>query len=758
MTPQRRQREVSARKHRRLSTGLETVDAQWRAYHRYLYRICAAHLSPSDELAQFAITVADSDDLSRLVDRALSQKEYLKLPPDTVAELESLKLTTPSTPDDAPRPSPSRLRHLCLRVARHNETLHPTVVDLVAGDADAPFACPPFPAIASEVARIFSLSPTHEQILMALYALEDIEAMSDIMRQATHRTQMNILADAAEVDLATFVRETAPGAHLERLGLIGYRGGRDEIADINVSRPLLFALRSNTLDDLKAGLFDVTPPPQFDLSDFSLSPDELRTCATAVRSRHPLLIAGEPGIGKTEFARALAVSLGRRAHTLATLSRRSENVRGPRGEDSEANRFNAIRMAANLLTSATDVLIIDEADTVLQSATGIFSLFGGGTYDKALLNDLLEHLPVATIWITNDHHMIPSSALRRFGHVLAFPHPSIDTRVRMLSERLVPLATTIDDVSATAGTAAWTRDLAARYDITPAAIDRAARIIAAELDAEELASADVRDRITGYIDQISTGALAHDVRRLPTVATTFDPRFCSTTEPLDRVERQAVHRAQAGSGLRLLFGGPPGGGKTQYALWLAKRLGRDVTLKRPSDLLSKYVGESEQQIAAAFRAAERAGSVLIIDEADALLYDRSIAKRSWEHSQIAEFLQQIQEFSGILIACTNRVDAVDPALRRRFHKHVTFDAISDEILPGALAHIFPEVSFSDVDLAALRQGPPLMMSDLATAAEMMEIDGLDDGDEPSESTPAAAVVEEILANARSRDRTRGIGF
>ncbi|MDA3951947.1 MAG: hypothetical protein PF508_22250 [Spirochaeta sp.] len=51
-----------------------------------------------------------------------------------------------------------------------------------------------------------------------------------------------------------------------------------------------------------------------------------------------------------------------------------------------------------------------------------------------------------------------------------------------------------------------------------------------------------------------------------------------------------------------------------------------------------------------------------------------------------------------------------------------------------------------------------MMSDLATAAEMMEIDGLDATGKPEETTPAADVVEEIIANARSRDRTRGIGF
>lgn len=179
--------------------------------------------------------------------------------------------------------------------------------------------------------------------------------------------------------------------------------------------------------------------------------------------------------------------------------------------------------------------------------------------------------------------------------------------------------------------------------------------------------------------------------------------------------RQAVHRAATGAGLRLLFRGPPGGGKTQYALWLAKRLGRDVMLKRPSDLLSKYIGDSEKQIASAFRNAARAGSVLIIDEADALLYDRSIATHSWGHSQNAEFLQQIQEYNGILIACTNRVDAVDPALRK---------------------------------------GPPLMMSDLATAAEMLEIDN--DNGEPRAT--ARVIVDEILASASARDRTREIGF
>jgi len=762
-----------ARTHQRLSAGLETVDAQWKAYHRYAFRICAERLSPSDDLVKFAITIAEPRELTGLIAHIIDRKEALGLRPDSIEDLTSAAGVSETTPSPQ-RHLPQRLQQVCYRVALQNEVLYSTVVDYIVDALDAApddtlGTFPPFPEIVAEIASLFGLTDEHIRIVIALFALEDIEPMANMMRQATHRTQMKILAEVAATDLTTFVQQTAPGSALERLGLITFRGGRDEIADMSVSRPLLFALRSNTLDDLRAGLFDDTPNPQFQLEEFSLPNDEMRTCAAAIRGGHPLLIAGEPGIGKTEFARTLITALGRRPHTLAATNRHSEQLRGPRGSDSEGGRFSAVRMAVNILSPATDVLIIDEADVLLQSASGFFALFGGnpggGNYDKAVLNDLLEHLPVPTVWITNDHRMIPTSALRRFGHVYAFPHPSIDTRVRMLSERLAPL---VGADTGTPDTASWTRDLAARYDITPAAIDRTARIIAAELDAQELAPVDVRTRVADYIDQISSGALAHDVRRLPTVTPAFDPRFCSTSESLDRVERQALHRAQAGSGLRLLFGGPPGGGKTQYALWLAKRLGRDVVLKRPSDLLSKYVGESEQQIAAAFRAAARAGSVLVLDEADALLYDRSIAQRSWEHSQIAEFLQQIQEFSGILIACTNRVDAVDPALRRRFHKHVTFGPIGDDVLRPALAHIFPEVTFSDRDIAALWQGPPLMMSDLATAAEMMEMEAIAGGppgiegsartEEQSTPARAALIIAEILANARSRDRTRGIGF
>jgi SpoVK/Ycf46/Vps4 family AAA+-type ATPase len=150
--------------------------------------------------------------------------------------------------------------------------------------------------------------------------------------------------------------------------------------------------------------------------------------------------------------------------------------------------------------------------------------------------------------------------------------------------------------------------------------------------------------------------------------------------------------------------------------------------------------------------------VLILDEADAILYDRSSAQRSWEHTQISEFLQQIQDYDGILIACTNRVEAVDPALRRRFHRHVTFGPIDRDTLPHALAHIFPGLTLSTRDLQRLSRGPALMMSDLAAAAEFIDLEQNEGIENTATGTPVSDIIREIQLQAHTRDRTRDIGF
>lgn len=201
--------------------------------------------------------------------------------------------------------------------------------------------------------------------------------------------------------------------------------------------------------------------------------------------------------------------------------------------------------------------------------------------------------------------------------------------------------------------------------------------------------------------------------------------------------------------VRILLEGSPGGGKTQFSLYIAAIIGKEAVLKKPSDLLSPFVGSTEENIRTMFRDAELSGDVLILDEADALFIDRSNAQRSWELSQASEFLQGIQNFKGILIACTNRFENLDPAIKRRFHQRVTFGSLSKIFIEKALSHVFPNIIFSNIQIDALENVSSLMMSDLVNAAEMLDIEDLLKPD---------MIINEIIENAKSRDTSRGIGF
>jgi SpoVK/Ycf46/Vps4 family AAA+-type ATPase len=122
----------------------------------------------------------------------------------------------------------------------------------------------------------------------------------------------------------------------------------------------------------------------------------------------------------------------------------------------------------------------------------------------------------------------------------------------------------------------------------------------------------------------------------------------------------------------MLFYGPPGTGKTALARYIARELDRECVVKRASDLLSMWVGESEKQVADAFARAEHDGAVLVIDEADSFIYSRDRAQHSWESTLVNEFLTALEERRGFCICTTNRRDTMDAAAMRRFSFKIAF--------------------------------------------------------------------------------------
>ena len=117
---------------------------------------------------------------------------------------------------------------------------------------------------------------------------------------------------------------------------------------------------------------------------------------------------------------------------------------------------------------------------------------------------------------------------------------------------------------------------------------------------------------------------------------------------------------------------------SELARYIAGQIDREIICKRISDLQSKYVGDGEKNIKRAFQEAESEESILIIDEADSLLFNRERAERSWEISFTNEFLTQMERFRGILICTTNRLKDLDDASIRRFNQKIGFDQLLPE--------------------------------------------------------------------------------
>jgi SpoVK/Ycf46/Vps4 family AAA+-type ATPase len=155
-------------------------------------------------------------------------------------------------------------------------------------------------------------------------------------------------------------------------------------------------------------------------------------------------------------------------------------------------------------------------------------------------------------------------------------------------------------------------------------------------------------------------------------------------EAVDRLRLQSTVlddwgflRGRAGiRGVRLLFCGPPGTGKTLAAEAMAGALGTDLLVVDLSRVMSKWIGETEKNLAAVFDSAERAQAVLFFDEADALFGRRTEvadAHDRYANLETAYLLQRLERFDGLAVLATNLRQNIDPAFARRLEFALDFE-------------------------------------------------------------------------------------
>lgn len=372
-----------------------------------------------------------------------------------------------------------------------------------------------------------------------------------------------------------------------------------------------------------------------------------------------LLLHGAPGHGKTQIARLLAANLGAEAFEVPLQDEHGE----PRSGESRVRSAALCQHA--LAGQQRPLLLFDEAEDLFPVPSLSWLFDARSRPQKGWINRLLEATQVPTIWIANEVGHIDPAILRRFDLILEVPPPPRAARRRLLDHAFSAKssATSSATSTATSVSARWRDQLLGLEDLSPAELERLTR-------AQAIAPPDqpVETFLRNVFEEArkAGGQATHTGELL--LPAHYALECVNANADLDALACQIQRTGRA----RLCLYGPPGSGKSAYVHHLSQRLARPLHVKRASDLLGSYVGQTERHLAEAFDCARREGAVLLIDEVDSFLQDREHAQRNWEVTGVNELLTQMERFDGVLAMCTNRFDLIDSAALRRFDLKIRF--------------------------------------------------------------------------------------
>jgi ATP-dependent 26S proteasome regulatory subunit len=411
------------------------------------------------------------------------------------------------------------------------------------------------------------------------------------------------------------------------------------------------------LGDIEQRLIGPSQSTQLCLGDFEHIARErdfivrlLRGTLAERRSGVNLLFYGPPGTGKTEFCRVIARQLG---CDLFAVGEVDEDGNEPLRRE----RLDALRLADKLATPRNNALLLfDEMEDILEhgdrSTSGPQQVRRAGS--KVFFNRLLEQNRVPVLWTANAIDEFDPAFLRRMTFALEMKALSTKGRARLWEGLAQRQGLTLPAGQASA--------LAQRYNVAPSLMTGAVQAVAT--------ARGNTDEIDFVVTTLAKPVCGARVRQA-SAAAHYSAELINADSDLAALET-AVARQNAARDFSLCLYGPPGTGKSAFARHLAAAMGLDPLVKRGSDLLSKYIGETEQRIAAAFAEARMDARFLIIDEAEGFLWQRGGASRSWEVSMVNELLVAMESHPLPFACTTNHLEFIDPAALRRFSFKVKF--------------------------------------------------------------------------------------
>jgi len=488
------------------------------------------------------------------------------------------------------------------------------------------------------------------------------------------------IAEVAGVDPHEVAEALRAGSRLERVGMIENLIAEHNITDLSdlmkVSEqlpPVLMRAYDGPQDLMAVFTRPVAPSP-LQRADFDFIAEDVGILATllrhAVTQGQPgvnVLIYGPPGTGKTELAKVAAREAGLTLYEVEYADRDGNALTG-------RDRYRSLQISQVFLKASREVaLLFDEVEDVFPHLSGDAAHLMArldaalevpapmAVNGKAWVNQILESNPVPVLWITNRIEHIDPAFRRRFQYHLELTSPPPGARLGLVRKAL-------EELRVPEG---FAERLAERRGLTPAQVRTAvrfARLAGGEAGADAVANERLVSRQLLHADKALGLVDVSPQARPAATRYSLDLIHCECRFALPRLI-EALRRRGLGT---LCFHGPPGSGKTALAEHIAAELQRPLMVRLASDLMSKYVGETEQNMARMFEAAAAEGAVLLLDEADSFLRSRRMAERHYEVSEVNEMLAGMERHAGLFICTTNAFDDLDEAALRRFSFKIRF--------------------------------------------------------------------------------------